>query len=266
MKADKTLYRVITIGLWAVLVFLLWLQRVHVVGVGGATVFTICIFIPTIAEVHVLSNFVMPRVRGTVAGAGWFVAGTLLTALAWGGIIALLRRAEGWPLCAGLDLVSSGGSFWQDAVFALPSVTVFNLGFCGLRLYFEQRKAFAGQPEAKEESAGMQVEGDTIFVKEGEALVQVRVDDILYIEGMQNYVKIHALHQTVVTLQTLTALENMLSGGRFFRTHKSFIVNVARVEKISSNRLVVGGQEVPLSPGKKDELFARFVSGKLVSK
>lgn len=271
MKASKSLYRLVTAGLWAAVVFLLWLQRVHAVGVAGATVFTVCIFVPTIAEVHVLSNVLLPRVRGAAAGIGWFVAGTAGTALAWGGIIALLRVAEGWPMCAGVDLISSEGRYWEDVLFSLPSIVVFNLGFCGLRFYFAQRgtwgdPALAASGEAAPPPASMRVTGDTIFVKEGESLLQVRVDDILYIEGMQNYVKIHTARQTVTTLQTLTALEGMLPGDVFFRTHKSYIVNTGKIERVSANRLLVGGQELPLSPGKKGELFARFIDGRLVSK
>ena len=59
----------------------------------------------------------------------------------------------------------------------------------------------------------------------------MRVDDILYIEGMQNYVRIHTARQTVTTLQTLTALEGMLPADVFFRTHKSYIVNTDKIEE-----------------------------------
>ena len=270
VQASKSLYRLVTVGLWVAVVFILWLQRAHDAGAAGATVFIVCIFIPTIAGVHVLANVVLPRTGRAVAFGGWFVLGTLLTALAWGGIIALLRRAEGWPLCAGQDMVSNGGSYWQDVLFSLPSIVVFNLGFCGLRLYFAQRGVWDDPaPAAGEdapEPAGMRMTGDTIFVKEGESLLQVRVDDILYIEGMQNYVRIHTARQTVTTLQTLTALEGMLPADVFFRTHKSYIVNTDKIERVWSNRLLVGGEELPLSPGKKGELFSRFIDGRLVSK
>lgn len=270
MKRSKILYRIITAAVWAAVLLLLWLQQANSTSGTGAAIFLVCIFTPTIAEVHLLSNILLPRVRNILLFWCCFATATLLTALTWGALITLLRTVEYWPILTGIDIIKNEGRFWQDALFALPSILIFNLGFCGLRLYFDRKEPFTQLPADSsvtiQSTTPPAKAGETIFIREGDALLQVRIRDILYVEGMQNYVKVHTAARTITTLQTLANMEKALPEDKFFRTHKSFIANMERIESISTSHLIINGKEIPVSPTRKEDMFARFVNTRLISK
>lgn len=105
-----------------------------------------------------------------------------------------------------------------------------------------------------------------LYVKQGDAYQRIVWDDILYIEGMQNYVKIHFPAETKVILQTITSLEEMLPKDEFFRIHKSYLVNVNRIDSIEGGRVFIGKTELPISRHRKNELLNTVVFQNLLSK
>ena len=93
---------------------------------------------------------------------------------------------------------------------------------------------------------------------------QIRIDtaDILYIEGLKDYVKIFtAAAQPVVTQTSLKSLEDRLPAGRFMRVHRSYIVRLDAVKVIERGRIVFGKTYIPLSDGSRDAFF-RAIEGK----
>ncbi len=105
-----------------------------------------------------------------------------------------------------------------------------------------------------------------MFVKQGNKYTRVLKQDILYVEGMQNYVKIHCVDKVIVVHQTMTALEQMLPVVSFFRIHRSFIVNTSCISAVFGNKVDVRGNELPLSPARKEELLRRLIDKNLLSK
>lgn len=85
-----------------------------------------------------------------------------------------------------------------------------------------------------------------IFVKDGTKLVKVKLDEILYIEGLKDYVTIHTLNQKIVTLQRLKVLEEQLPGNKFIRIHNSYIVSLNGIDAIHKNEVQIKGATLPI--------------------
>lgn len=90
-----------------------------------------------------------------------------------------------------------------------------------------------------------------VFIKDGTKLVKVRWDDILFIEGLKDYVTIHTKQQKVVTLQRLKALEEQLPADKFIRVHHSFIVALEAIDHIHKGEVQIGSTMIPISDSYK---------------
>lgn len=105
-----------------------------------------------------------------------------------------------------------------------------------------------------------------IYIRQGDAFLRINWDEILFVEAMQNYLKLHLGGKVFVIRQTMASLEEMLPKDVFFRIHKSFLVNIARIDAVSGGRLFISGIELPISKLRKEELMNTVVFKKLVSK
>lgn len=105
-----------------------------------------------------------------------------------------------------------------------------------------------------------------MYVRQGDAFKRIEWNHILYAEGMQNYVKLHFKNETLVIHQTMASLEDMLPSGAFFRIHRSYLVNISRIESVSGNRLFIDGRELPVSGQRMRELLNTVVYKNLISK
>ena len=86
-----------------------------------------------------------------------------------------------------------------------------------------------------------------IFVKDGTKLVKIKLSDIMYIEGLKDYVSIYTPTQKVVSLQTLKALEIQLPEKQFIRIHNSYIVALEWIEAIQREKIQIGKVFLPIS-------------------
>lgn len=99
--------------------------------------------------------------------------------------------------------------------------------------------------------------GDVNFLslKVDGKLVKVALDDILYIEGLKEYVRFVCTgNRKYVTLESLRNLEEQLPAQQFSRVHKSYIVAHSKVGALDGNMLEVGTVKIPISRGKRDEI------------
>ena len=87
----------------------------------------------------------------------------------------------------------------------------------------------------------------SIFVKDGTKLVKIRLCDVLYIEGLKDYVAIYTKEKKIVTLQTLKSLEVQLSAHQFIRVHHSYIVSFDAIEAIDKEKIQIGKNWIPIS-------------------
>ncbi|WP_298739265.1 LytTR family DNA-binding domain-containing protein [uncultured Chitinophaga sp.] len=97
---------------------------------------------------------------------------------------------------------------------------------------------------------------DHFFVNVEYTLVKVVTDDILYVEGLKDYVKIHiaSSKKPVITRMSMKAIEEKLSPPRFVRTHKSFIIATNKITAIKRDLVCLGELELPLSEFYKANL------------
>lgn len=98
-----------------------------------------------------------------------------------------------------------------------------------------------------------------IFVKADKKLVKIHYQDILYIEGLKDYVIIRQENSRVITLQTMKSLEDKLPQGIFKRIHRSYIVNIERIDAVIGNMVEVKekgqAKHLPIGKNYRDELL-----------
>lgn len=104
----------------------------------------------------------------------------------------------------------------------------------------ECKKVKIAEPEKNEP------EEDSLVIKAEYKNYKVQKSDILFIEAMDSYVKIHTHDQTYITLQNLKSMEELLNQDQFMRIHKSFIVSLNKIEHFSRNQVFVNGNPIPL--------------------
>jgi DNA-binding LytR/AlgR family response regulator len=111
------------------------------------------------------------------------------------------------------------------------------------------------------EAAGKRREPESIFIKSEYKLIQIELSDILYIEGLKDYVKIYIEGQSrpVLSLMSMKSMEELLPASRFVRVHRSFIVQPEKIKVIERNRIVFGKEYIPISDSYKDS-FNAFLS------
>jgi DNA-binding LytR/AlgR family response regulator len=97
--------------------------------------------------------------------------------------------------------------------------------------------------------------GGFIMVKVEYNTIRVNLDDILYIEGLKDYVKvyIHNSLKPILSLTSLKLLESKLPEDKFMRVHRSFIVNLEKIDTIERSRIVFGKEYIPVSDQYKDK-------------
>jgi two-component system, LytTR family, response regulator len=88
---------------------------------------------------------------------------------------------------------------------------------------------------------------DFVFVKDGTKLVKINFEDILYVEGLKDYVTIHTKVQKVVSLQRLKSLEMQLPPDRFIRIHHSYIIAVKAIDAVHKGEVQIGNTMIPIS-------------------
>ena len=109
-------------------------------------------------------------------------------------------------------------------------------------------------PEKTELPAGQSF----VFVKDGTKLVKVNFDDILYVEGLKDYVTIHTKLQKIVSLQRLKSLEMQLPADKFIRIHHSYIIALKAIDAIHKGEVQIGNAFIPISDSYR-KTFKDFI-------
>lgn len=100
--------------------------------------------------------------------------------------------------------------------------------------------------------------GGHFFVKTAYATQRIDYAEVLYIEGLKDYVAIHTDSGRIVSLQVMKKMEEFLAPAQFIRVHRSFIVALDRVRKVERNRLFIGDREVPIGETFKQAFHERI--------
>ncbi|HMH21042.1 MAG TPA: LytTR family DNA-binding domain-containing protein [Puia sp.] len=104
------------------------------------------------------------------------------------------------------------------------------------------------------------------FIKCGNKYEKIHFDDILYIQGRQNYVTICTDKGNYLTLLYLKNLEENLDASSFIRVHKSFIVSIDKIESIDGSEVIMQSYRIPISRNYREQVIGRVVNNKLWAK
>jgi DNA-binding LytR/AlgR family response regulator len=107
-------------------------------------------------------------------------------------------------------------------------------------------------------SEGNSYTEDFIFVKADYSSVKISLKDILYIEGLKDYVKIFLKEKKILTLITMKKIEEKLPSSNFIRVHRSFIVALDKIESIQRNRIIINNNWIPVGNSYKTEFYKRI--------
>lgn len=104
---------------------------------------------------------------------------------------------------------------------------------------------------------------DFIFVKSEYKIQKVYLHQILYIEGLKDYISIFTPTERIITLQNMKKMEDTLPEKHFVRVHKSYIVALNKIDSIERSRIFIGDKIIPVGDTYRDNFF-KIIEGKNV--
>ena len=104
-----------------------------------------------------------------------------------------------------------------------------------------------------------------LFVKSEYKLVRIELSDIKYIESQHEYIKLHLINsKPVMTKLSMKSIEEQLPSDRFMRVHRSYIVNLSKIQVVERNRIVFDGKVYIVVSEQYKELFQKYIEGNFV--
>ena len=101
-------------------------------------------------------------------------------------------------------------------------------------------------------------EVNNLFIKADSKYVKIQLSEIQYIEALSDYVSIYTDKGRFVLLGTMKGMESKLDNSKFIRIHRSYIVNLERIESFQEGYVKVGENQLPVSRGSKDNLMSKI--------
>lgn len=110
-------------------------------------------------------------------------------------------------------------------------------------------------------------EEESVFVKSEYKLVRIRKEDILYIEGLKDYIKIYtdSHPKPILSLTAMHVIEQSLPASHFLRIHRSFIVNMEKVSLLERGQIVFGDKVLPISESNKEKV-QEYINKRMIAK
>ncbi|RDV16614.1 DNA-binding response regulator [Pontibacter diazotrophicus] len=121
-----------------------------------------------------------------------------------------------------------------------------------------QRNGKAAEAAPAAPAAHAAQEHDFMFVKADYKTIRVDFKDILWIEGLKDYIIIQTKDQKIITLLSMNKMMEKLSDAKFLRVHRSFIVSLQKIDSIEKSRIRIGNKEVPIGEVYKEQ-FLKWV-------
>jgi len=103
---------------------------------------------------------------------------------------------------------------------------------------------------------------DFIFIKTENRLEKIMLSDIIFIEGMRDYRRIHLIDKKIMTLQNFGEFEQMIPSNIVCRVHKSYMVSLSKIESIERSRIRIHQQIIPISDTYRASFFLK-IGGKV---
>lgn len=98
-----------------------------------------------------------------------------------------------------------------------------------------------------------------LFIKVDKKMIKINIDEILFVEGMKEYIKIVTFDKTYITHKSLTALSDELPADRFMRIHKSYLIAINKVKSIEGNRIQIQSFTLPIGRNYSKEVKSKIL-------
>ena len=96
---------------------------------------------------------------------------------------------------------------------------------------------------------------DSLFIKQGQNFIKVKLDEIIFIESDKKYVYIHILGKKLLVRETMQNYVDIIGSKHIMRIHRSYAINLNHIQSINTETLIVGGHEVPIGKTYREELL-----------
>ena len=171
------------------------------------------------------------------------------------------------PALSGIDFYKRTGKKPMvifTTAYSEYAVEGFNLNAIDYLLKpFTQKRFLQAVEKAKEHYMTLhpaaKMDQPYILIRADYSLIKLMIEDILFVESLDDYVRIHLVEQKPLLARlTLKALLEKLPPELFIRVHRSFIVSIHHIEKVRNKIILIAGTEIPLSSSYEDIFFERF--------
>lgn len=120
-------------------------------------------------------------------------------------------------------------------------------------------ESFLGsQQPTQDDNPASGAQSEYLFVKTEYKIVKVNLKDILYVEGLKDYIKIVTVEGQLLTLQSMKSMQETLPDAQFIRVHKSYIVAIAHIESIERNKIKIKDKWIPIGTTHRDHFYKRI--------
>lgn len=107
---------------------------------------------------------------------------------------------------------------------------------------------------------------DYFFVKADRKIIKLFFNQILYIEGLKDYVVLHTANQKIITAMNIKTIYDKLPQKIFARVSKSYVININHIDSVDNNTIYIGTNEIPIGNIYRDFFFEQFVNGKILGR
>jgi len=99
------------------------------------------------------------------------------------------------------------------------------------------------------------ISSDFLFVKTESRIEKIKLNDILFVQGMKDYLQIHTITKKIMTLQTFKNLTDLLPKNNFQRVHNSYVISISKIDSIEKNKIKIGNALIPISDSYKEAFY-----------
>jgi PAS domain S-box-containing protein len=174
-------------------------------------------------------------------------------------LLERMRRDEVWSKADCSVLLRQTNNTIQASVNASPVHDEKNL-FLGCALVISEKSGRSqnANPDQDNVILDNQVIQNSFFVKKGSMLVKVYLDNIQWIQAMDNYVIIQTSADQFVIHSTMKDVEMKLPASKFLRVHRSYIIPIDKINVLDENTVLIGDKTIPIGKSYKDSFMARL--------
>lgn len=102
------------------------------------------------------------------------------------------------------------------------------------------------------------IQKDFLFVRSDRKMIKINFDEILYVESLSDYVKIHIENKTILTRETISNLEKKLPESGFLRVHRSYIISISKIDSYTNEFIEIHKKAIPISRSFKESVLQKL--------